>query len=186
MRKRIIQVLLLSILLSSPIFAENIDKENQLKNIIAINIGYLIRAIRNGPGFGLGLWYERYINNYFSAVIESGAMGYEAKNEIEYIYFDLAAHCRFFPFASSLEKLFIENSFGYSLVSRSYKGDTANSNYFILAPGLGYKFIIGQRFIIEPSVFYSFIFGETKAPNGWSVSEKDNAFKYQIIIGGKI
>jgi hypothetical protein len=139
---------------------EDLESAERLKNIFAINIGYLITALKNGAGFGIGGWYERYLNNYFSVVIDTGGLVYETNENIGFLEYDISTHGRFYPFGTSIEKLFLGSSFGYSFVQISYNGNKANSHMFFATPETGYKFIFGSHVLLELWVGYSFSFGE--------------------------
>jgi len=166
---------------------ENIIKQEYPKNILAINIGYLMQAFRDGrTGFGLGVMYEHSLNNYFSMFIESGGIWYVQKNSIERLQFDITGYGRFYPQGTSLAKFFLGLGMGYSLVNIKYN-KAENSHLFKIIPELGYKYFWNKG-ILELGFGYRFDFGEINYPNG-IVGKSDKNILSNIqyrILGGFI
>jgi hypothetical protein len=161
-------------------------EEKNLKSVLAINIGYLFPAFRNGRiGFGLGGMYERSLNNYFSMLIEGGGIWYKQKDSIEYLQLDITGYGRFYPQGNSLAKFFIGLGTGYSFISIKYDGNAEGSHLYKIIPEFGYKFVF-EYTVLELGLGYRFKFGEINYPNG-VIGNSNESYLSNIhyrIIGG--
>jgi hypothetical protein len=159
------------------------EQSMQLRNVFAINIGYLIAALKTGDGFGLGIWYERYLNKFTSLVIDTGGLFY-SKTNMDFGGYDLTLHGRFFPLGTLPMKLFIGAGGGYSFLDIGYNNDHSQSHLATLAPELGYKFLFGSHIMLEIYLGYSFRFGIINYPEGLIGKDSlDNKIIYGIVGG---
>jgi len=163
---------------------DKVEQQRQIKNVFSIDIGYLIFAIINGDGFGLGIWYERYLNKFTSFIIDTRGL-YFTNNNIEYGIYDLALHIRLYPIGSSPMKFFIGTSCEYSFIDIGYKNNHSKSHLATVAPEIGYKSLFGSHLMLETFILgYPFIFGKINYPNGLTgIYSLYNGIKFGILGG---
>jgi len=128
-------------------------------------------------GFTVGAGYEGAIGDSFSLGVYAGGVVGETTGGFEFLL-----KPRFYPFKSSLEKLFIGGNVGINMyekeVSNGYSYDGYSYGYsyepafdFIAGLNLGYKFVLGRfpvfgsnvGFSLEPSIGYDFLPGRITA-----------------------
>ncbi|MDR1318892.1 MAG: autotransporter outer membrane beta-barrel domain-containing protein [Treponema sp.] len=94
-------------------------------------------------------------------------------SDIDIFYFGLAAHGRWYPLSSGLDKLFLDAGLGFNVFSLdgetgSKKGGFAGMTISLKA---GYKLMFGSHFFVEPSM--AFVYAKTPSrvsvptPLGW-------------------
>jgi hypothetical protein len=160
-----------------------IEQPKQIKSVVAINIGYLITAIKNGTGFGMGIWYERYLNRFTSLVIDTGGLFF-SKNDMGYGKYDLTLHGRIYPLGTSPLNFFIGGSGGYSFLDIGYNNDHSKSHLTTVTPEIGYKFLFGSHIMLEIYLGYAFKFGTINYPKRLTGKDSlDNGITYGILGG---
>jgi hypothetical protein len=99
---------------------------------------------------------------------------YFGKNsDIDIFYFSLAAHGRWYPLSSGLDKLFIDAGLGFNVFARDGETDPEKGGFAGLTMSLkaGYKLLFTPKFFVEPSM--AFVYAKTPAsssvptPLGW-------------------
>jgi hypothetical protein len=190
MKKLLIMFLLIKITASA--FCKEADGLNEkqspndetyLENVLAINIGYLTQAFKNGrTGFGLGAMYEHSLSDYFSILIEGGGIGYTQKDAIKHLQLDITGYSRFYPQGNALAKLFVGAGVGYSFVEIKYNNDVANSHLWRIIPEIGYKFVL-TYVVFEFGLGYRFKFGEKNYPKEVVGASIENDIHYRILGG---
>ncbi len=132
----------------------DIKSENtKQKQALFIDLFPLMEGVWEGK-VGGGLFYERRMYKYFSFV---GEMNFYTDFDDESVY-SFAGHSRFYPFQTTIGKLFVNIGLGYrysTLINRE-KNSLINDNIqcLVFFASTGWKFIIGKGFIIEPSIGY--------------------------------
>jgi hypothetical protein len=194
--KRFFVVLLLFSLILTAVYPQDendetlkqiykIEQQRQIKNVFAININYFLTAYKIGDGFGLGIWYERYLNKFLSFVIDTGGL-YFTNNNIECGIYDLALHGRLYPIGTSPMKYFIGASGEYSFIDIGYKNNHLKGHLATIAPEIGYKFLFLSCISLEIFFGYYFRFGEINYPSGFTGENflhVENGITYGILVG---
>ncbi|MDR1024512.1 MAG: autotransporter outer membrane beta-barrel domain-containing protein [Treponema sp.] len=93
--------------------------------------------------------------------------------KIDIFYFGLAAHGRWYPLSSGLDKLFIDTGLGFNVFSLDGETDSKKGGFAGITMSLkaGYKLMFNSRFFLEPSM--AFVYAKTPSsasvptPLGW-------------------
>ncbi|MDR3139383.1 MAG: autotransporter outer membrane beta-barrel domain-containing protein [Treponema sp.] len=139
-----------------PLVKGFIWSDNDLDNslfVLAPNFEYLVH-----PRFTIGAAADLYL-------------GEAAK--IDILYFGVAAHGRWYPQSSGLDKLFIDAGLGFNIFSLDGETDSEKGGFtgFTISLKAGYKLVLGSKFFIEPSM--AFVYAKTPStvsiptPLGW-------------------
>jgi hypothetical protein len=128
------------------------------ENVFAINIGYLIPNFEYDSDIGLGLWFERYITDYFTIGANFDIRYTKYNPDTSAFLIGLAPNWRFYPFAEATKGFFTYLETGYTLVLYKTINADITGHIFNLNPGIGYKFIFAEIFMLEPRVGYNLAF----------------------------
>lgn len=157
--KKIILTIVLAFIINIEVFSQ--ENDNGLfnlfsgysvqKNAVSIDFGTLIWDLASG-GFGIGASYERSIHKMFSV------MGHFSYSNHDWNYLAFEFHGRWYPFGTSLGKLFAMVNFGYGL----FWNNEVNENWVVhtikISPKIGWKLLFNNGFFIEPIIGYGFPF----------------------------
>jgi hypothetical protein len=94
-------------------------------------------------------------------------------SDIGIFYFGLAAHGRWYPLSTGLDKLFIDTGLGFNVFSLDGETDSEKGGMTGITMSLkaGWKLMFGSRFFIEPSMAFVYAKIPTSAsvptPLGW-------------------
>ena len=157
--KKIIITIVLAFIVNFEVFSQ--ENDNGLfnlfsgysvqKNAVSIDFGTLIWDLTSG-GFGIGASYERSIHKMFSI------MGHFSYSYHNWNYLAFEFHGRWYPFGTSLGKLFAMVNFGYGI----FWNNDANENWAVhtikISPKIGWKLLLNKGFFIEPIIGYGFPF----------------------------
>ena len=108
--------------------------------------------------FCMAFSYERLVAPHFTFGFEldlyPGAVG----DDVDYMYFGLAAAGRFYPMSEYMEKVFIGASLGFNTQSIDGKSGAEYGGFTGLTVGLkaGYRIKFNDRFFAEPSMSYTY------------------------------
>lgn len=119
-------------------------QESTQKQSILIDIFPAIEGAFEG-NTGIGMFYERKINSYFSSLIEFNFYSNLSNDDLNYV---IMAHGRVYPFKTTLGKSFYNIGIGY----RSSEWEDNETTFLLLSLSAGWKFIVGRGFVIEPNV----------------------------------
>jgi hypothetical protein len=121
------------------------------KNAVSIDFGTLIWDLASG-GFGVGASYERSIHKNFSV------MGHVSYSYHDWNYLAFEFHGRWYPFGTSLGKLFAMVNIGYGV----FWNDDLTENWTVhtikISPKIGWKLLLHNGLFIEPIIGYGFPF----------------------------
>jgi hypothetical protein len=124
------------------------------ESVFAINVGYLLPSVNSKLNIGLGFWYERYLNDYFSVGGDIGVGFTLYESGYKTIYPSIRPQIRFYPFATSTAGFFTGLSAGYTFAYYMLDKDVIG-HWFNVNPLIGYKLIINDSFLLEPSIGYN-------------------------------
>ncbi|MDR2521301.1 MAG: autotransporter outer membrane beta-barrel domain-containing protein [Spirochaetaceae bacterium] len=171
--KKSISVVLLAAMVASGVFAQEEEAAKRKENAIFLDFGPLIAgALRDG--FGLGVGYERALNDRFSILGHIDMLGFPVKltnSQKEYyeetvFALDIDVRARWYPFKAALSGFFVGAGVGYGLLSDVVEPKSAGKAVGIekedyslhimnFAAQLGWKWILGAGFVLEPIVRYT-------------------------------
>ena len=121
------------------------------KNAVSIDFGTLIWDLSSG-GFGIGACYERPIHKMFSI------MGHISYSNHDWNYLAFEFHGRWYPFGTSLGKLFAMVNLGFGV----FWDNTSNERWTVhtlkISPKIGWKLLFRNGIFIEPIIGYGFPF----------------------------
>jgi hypothetical protein len=122
--------------------------------------------------FALAPGFEYLISPHYS--IGAAADLYFGKyHDVDIFYFGLAAHGRWYPQSTGLDKLFIDAGLGFNMFSLDGESDPEKGGFSGLTISLktGYKLVF-NKFFVEPSM--AFVYAKTPSrvsvpvtPLGW-------------------
>lgn len=118
--------------------------ESTQKQSIMIDVFPVIEGAFEG-NTGIGIFYERKMNSYFSSLIEFNFYSNLSNDDLNYV---IMAHGRVYPFKTALGKSFYNIGIGY----RNSKWENNETTFMLLSLSAGWKFIVGRGFVIEPNV----------------------------------
>jgi hypothetical protein len=140
----------LSPLLKGIIWSDS-DADNALF-ALAPNFEYLVR-----PHFTVGAAADLYFGE---------------ASDVDIFYFGLAAHGRWYPLSSGLDKLFIDAGLGFNVFAYDGETDPDKGGFAGITMSLeaGYKLMFTRNFFVEPSL--AFVYAKTPyagapTPLGW-------------------
>jgi hypothetical protein len=93
--------------------------------------------------------------------------------DISFFYFGLAAHGRWYPLSSGLDKLFIDAGLGFNVFALDGETDPDEGGFSGLTASLkaGYKLMFTRNFFIEPSLAFVYakitVVPYVPTPFGW-------------------
>jgi hypothetical protein len=118
-------------------------------------------AIALSPGF------EYLVHPHFTV----GAVTdfYFGKAEdINFFYFGITAHGRWYPLSSSLDKFFLDTGLGFNLFALDGEIDPSGFSGLTMSLKAGYKLMFTRNFFIEPSMAYVYSkANDGPTPLGW-------------------
>jgi hypothetical protein len=134
------------------------------KNAISIDFGTLIWDLSTG-GFGIGISYERSVHNMFSV------MGHFSYSYHDWNYLAFEFHGRWYPFGTSLEKLFAMVNLGYGVFWNSNMNYNWTLHTLKISPKIGWKLLFCNEIFIEPVIGYGFPFVLNENKNDLDISK---------------
>jgi hypothetical protein len=122
--------------------------------------------------FALAPNFEYLLRPHFT-VGGSLDMYFGKASDTDIFYFGLAAHGRWYPFSTGLDKLFLDAGLGFNVFAFDGKADADKGGFAGLTMSLkaGYKLIFSPNFFVEPSM--AFVYAKTASvtsvptPLGW-------------------
>jgi hypothetical protein len=149
------------------------------ENAFFINLGSSSLQVLLLPKLGIG--YEKKINDFSSYLFTGDLAGYigtimDASYGWESTFqIDFLAHFRWYPFNTSLKRLFLDLGTGFSLYLVRME-NTAASVQFPLQAMVGWRFS-GKKYFIQPWIGYRISFGKINNPQYLS-NEFEELVKY--------
>jgi hypothetical protein len=125
------------------------------RNAVSIDFGTLIWDLSSG-GFGIGISYERSIHKMFSV------MGHFSYSNHDWNYLAFEFHGRWYPFGTSLGKLFAMVNLGYGIFWDNDKNNNWTVHTIKISPKIGWKLLFRNGFFAEPIIGYGFPFALNK------------------------
>lgn len=122
--------------------------------------------------FALAPGFEYLVRPRFT-LGASGDLYFGKASKINIFYFGLAAHGRWYPMSSGLDKLFIDAGLGFNVFSLDGETDPDRGGFSGLTMSLkaGYKLLFTSRFFIEPSMAFVYAkiasLASVPTPLGW-------------------
>jgi subtilisin family serine protease len=122
--------------------------------------------------FALAPGFEYLVHPHYTVGAAADLYFGEA-SKIDIFYFGLAAHGRWYPQSSGLDKFFIDVGLGFNVFSYDGETDSKKGGFTGLTMSLkaGYKLMFTTKFFIEPSM--AFVYAkmpssvEVPTPLGW-------------------
>jgi hypothetical protein len=102
-------------------------------------------------------------------------------SDVDIFYLGIAAHGRWYPLSTGLDKLFVDAGLGFNVFSYDGKTDSDRGGFTGITMSLkaGYKLMFTPHFFVEPSMAFVYakrpIMGSVPTPLGWQPG---------LIIGG--
>jgi hypothetical protein len=154
-----------------------------------INFGSPTGPVFTLPKLGIG--YEKKVNEFSSYLITGYFTGNLEYVTIDYIdggwdgwhtvfEIDLLAYYRWYPFNSSIKKLYIDIGAGLTLFLLTEKDDDTKASFlFPLQTTVGWRFG-SKKYFIQPWVGYNISFGRMNYPEHFHNNELGILLKYGI------
>ncbi|MDR0451385.1 MAG: autotransporter outer membrane beta-barrel domain-containing protein [Treponema sp.] len=121
--------------------------------------------------FALAPNFEYLLHPHFT-VGGAADLYFGKASDIDIFYFGLAAHGRWYPLSSGLDKLFLDTGLGFNVFALDGKTDPDRGGFSGLTMSLkaGYKLMFTPNFFVEPSM--AFVYAKTPnagvpTPLGW-------------------
>jgi hypothetical protein len=148
------------------------------KGAVSLDLFPLVKGIiwtdsdKDNSMFALAPGFEYLIRTHYTLGLAADLYFGEAA-KIDIFYFGLAAHGRWYPQSSGLDKFFIDVGLGFNVFSYNGEIDSVNGGFTGITMSLkaGYKLILGPKFFFEPSM--AFVYAKTSnsisapTPIGW-------------------
>jgi hypothetical protein len=117
--------------------------------------------------FALAPGFEYLVHPHFTV----GAVAdlyFGKTSDINFFYFGLTAHGRWYPMSSGLDKLFLDTGLGFNLFALDGEIDPAGFAGLTMSLKAGYKLMFTRNFFVEPSMAYVYAkTGGGPTPLGW-------------------
>ena len=157
--KKIILIIDLIFIVNTGIFSQENNKglfnlfsgPSIQQNAVSIDFGTLIWDLSSG-GFGIGASYERSIHKMFSV------MGHISYSNHDWNYLAFEFHGRWYPFGTSLGKLFAMVNFGYGVFWDNSSNEKWAVHTLKISPKTGWKLLFRNGIFFEPIIGYGFPF----------------------------
>jgi hypothetical protein len=121
------------------------------KNTVSIDFGTLIWDLSSG-GFGIGASYERSIHRMFTV------MGHISYSYHDWNYLAFEFHGRYYPFGTSIGKLFAMVNLGYGVFWNNRPNEDWTVHTLKISPKIGWKLLFRNGIFLEPIIGYGFPF----------------------------
>jgi hypothetical protein len=175
MAKRIVLGLLILAVVTGFLGAQEAPKE--AKMAVSLDLFPLVKGIiwsdidEDNGMFALAPVFEYLIHPHFT-VGGTMDMYFGKASDTNIFYFGLAAHGRWYPLSTGLDKLFIDTGLGFNIFAFDGKTESDKGGFAGLTMSLkaGYKLMFTPNFFVEPSM--AFVYAKTSSvsvptPYGW-------------------